>query len=164
MVYDLRSFGFTGCVISEDLRDISNNLPKWGAIPQTKIRVPSVQLNEHFTKPIRDISSFISMWEESYSCAFKSTDAALLKELIIISSKISELKVIQNRKYEEERIEYQKMIESPEYQSIEKANQAQAELYRKQEQEKYQMQEQERLKHCIEALGEVQGRSFWERL
>jgi serine/threonine protein kinase len=56
MVYDLRSFGFTGCVISEDLRDISNNLPKWGAIPQTKIRVPSVQLNEHFTKPIRDIS------------------------------------------------------------------------------------------------------------
>jgi hypothetical protein len=129
-----------------------------------KLSCLKIQVDSLFEKSIQEISGFISRWESSYANICKSNDSVLLKELISISSKIDELKVFLEKKYKESIVEYQRMIESPEYKAKLEANQIQADLYEKQKQEKYQKQEDERLKRCINAYGEVEGKRFWGRL
>ena len=55
MVFDLRIHGFTNCIISDSLCDLSHNLPKWNAIPQTTIKDSNGPI-EHFQKPLTDVS------------------------------------------------------------------------------------------------------------
>lgn len=57
MVFDLRIHGFTNCIIADSLCDLSQNLPKWNAIPQTTIKDgPTSNKIEHFQKPLKDVS------------------------------------------------------------------------------------------------------------
>ena len=55
MVFDLRIHGFTNCIIADSLCDLSQNLPKWNAIPQTTIK-DGLSKIEHFQKPLTDAS------------------------------------------------------------------------------------------------------------
>lgn len=129
-----------------------------------KLSSLKTQVDNIFDKDTYEISRFIFGWEESYSNALKSKDEVLLKELISISSKIDELNVILTKKYEIEDKKHQEYLQSPKYKAQLEADQIQAALYKKREQERYEKQEQERLKRCIEAYGEVEGKRFWERL
>ena len=56
MVFDLRFHGFTNCIISDTLCDLSQNLPHWNTIPQTTIRNSNGKTIEHFVKPLIDLS------------------------------------------------------------------------------------------------------------
>jgi serine/threonine protein kinase len=56
MVFDLRIHGFTNCIISDTLYDLSQNLPVWDTIPQTTVKVTGGKSVEHFLKPLTDIS------------------------------------------------------------------------------------------------------------
>jgi len=122
------------------------------------------QITNLFDKPLDEISSFISIWKQSYSHASKSTDETLLKELITISSTISELKVIQKKKVEKIQQDYQKYIESSEYKKIQKEFQKYQQESRKKEEKLYEKKEEERLVLCVEQFGEIEGRRFWKRL
>lgn len=56
MVFDLRLHGFTNCVISDSLCDLSMNLPVWNTIPQITVKNAGIKKVEHFVKPITDLS------------------------------------------------------------------------------------------------------------
>lgn len=56
MVFDLQIHGFTNCIISDTLCDLSQNLPHWNTIPQTTIKVTNGKNTEHFSKPLKDLS------------------------------------------------------------------------------------------------------------
>jgi serine/threonine protein kinase len=56
MVFDLRIHGFTNCIISDTLYDLSQNLPVWNTIPQTTVKKSGGKDVEHFLKPLTDIS------------------------------------------------------------------------------------------------------------
>jgi serine/threonine protein kinase len=59
MVFDLRIHGFTNCIISDTLYDLSQNLPAWNTIPQTTVKVTGGKTVEHFLKPLTDISGIL---------------------------------------------------------------------------------------------------------
>jgi serine/threonine protein kinase len=64
-MFDLRIHGFTNCVISEDLHDISNNLPHWEALPRTNKRLVGPDWWELLKVPLTDLSGrmFIPAFE-----------------------------------------------------------------------------------------------------
>jgi serine/threonine protein kinase len=59
MGFDLRNHGFTNSVISSDLRDLSDNLPKWNTIPYTITKRRDPIKVEYLSLPLRDISGSI---------------------------------------------------------------------------------------------------------
>jgi serine/threonine protein kinase len=59
MGFDLRNHGFTNSVISSDLRDLSNNLPRWNTIPYTITKRKDPVKVEYLSLPLRDISGAI---------------------------------------------------------------------------------------------------------
>ena len=52
--FDLRQYGFTNCTLSEDLHDISSNLPHWDTIPQVTEKFIGSSRWEHFKSPLKD--------------------------------------------------------------------------------------------------------------
>lgn len=56
MAFDLRRHGFTNSVISEDLRDLSNNLPHWTKLPYAITKRTDPVKVEYLSVPITDIS------------------------------------------------------------------------------------------------------------
>ena len=56
MTFDLRKHGFTNSVISEDLRDLSNNLPHWSTMPYAILKSKDPLKTEYLSKPLSDIS------------------------------------------------------------------------------------------------------------
>jgi serine/threonine protein kinase len=58
MVLDLRLHGFTNCIISDSLQDLSQKLPSWNILPITKTKLVGTKTIEHFLKPLEDASGF----------------------------------------------------------------------------------------------------------
>jgi len=56
MVLDLRLYGFTNCIISKTLEDLSQKLPSWNVLPLTKTKLVGGKTIEHFLKPLEDAS------------------------------------------------------------------------------------------------------------
>jgi serine/threonine protein kinase len=59
MGFDLRTHGFTDSIISENLHDLGDNLPKWEKIPHTIVKNNQTTLVEYLSSPIYDISGLI---------------------------------------------------------------------------------------------------------
>jgi hypothetical protein len=123
-----------------------------------------IQLKSIFDKSYQDISNFIMRYEESYSHAHNSKDEDLTKEMKEIALNIYDLENLRDKKRDEQNKAYQEMLLSDEYKAKCKVIEEKLAEYNKEKAKKYQEEEQERLKRCIEAYGEKDGYSFWQRL
>lgn len=59
MGFDLRTHGFTDSIISENLQDLGDKLPKWEKIPYAVVKHNQTTLVEYLSSPLYDISGFI---------------------------------------------------------------------------------------------------------
>ena len=122
------------------------------------------ELNNIFDKSTNAMCKSIEMFNDTYCAGLQSNDELLINELKIISSKIVDLEIIYEEKYDKEQIErdikYKKYLKSDEYKQYLK-DEKEREIKKKEEEDK---KEAERLKICIEKYGEVEGTKFWQRL